>query len=140
MEKELKDKYIKMLKEFYTKAVVTLSTLDWSNPRIILSAIVVLILPFVAKLYILPGILLGLLLSISALWLVEKSPNIIKKMIVKYPFIADLILSAVVISTVGAFFGSGLILGIGAVFCTIILSYALLYVKLEPEHQEPSTA
>lgn len=99
--------------------------LDFSNPRVILLCIAVVILPFVAWYYVSSGFILGLFLSISILWLVEKSPDFIKELITEYPLYADLILSTVAVVMIGGYFGSGLVLGFGAVFATVILSWAL---------------
>lgn len=99
---------------------------DWSNPKNILILIACVILPFVAWYYISTGLVLGLCMSISILWLLEKSPVFIKELVVEHPLAADLILSSFALVSVGGFFGTGLTLGLGAVFSTIILSWALV--------------
>ncbi len=109
------------------------NSLDWNNPRVLLTAITIFMLPFVATYFVTTGLLLGLLLTISVLWLVEKSPNFIKKWIIKYPLASDLILSALAVAMIGTYFGSGLTLGLGAIFCTVFLSYSLTTIKLNPE-------
>lgn len=99
---------------------------DWNNPKNILILIACVILPFVAWYYISTGLVLGLCMSISILWLLEKSPVFIKELVVEHPLAADLILSSFALVSIGGFFGTGLTLGLGAVFSTIILSWALV--------------
>lgn len=99
---------------------------DWNNPKNILILIACVILPFVAWYYISTGLVLGLCMSISILWLLEKSPVFIKELVVEHPLAADVILSSFALVSIGGFFGTGLTLGLGAVFSTIILSWALV--------------
>lgn len=98
---------------------------NWDDPKNILILIACVILPFVAWYYISTGFVLGLLMSISILWLLEKSPEFVKELVCEYPLAADLILSTLALTSVGGFFGTGLTLGLGAVFATVILSWAL---------------
>lgn len=109
------------------------SSLDWKNPRIILTTIVLVVLPFVAKYYVMAGLLLGLLLSVMVLWLLDKGPLFLRRMCVKYPFFADILLSSLVVTSIGTFFGSGLTLGLGAVFTALILSWALTELNIADE-------
>ena len=120
-------------KGYLKTAYYKLKSLDWKNPRIILTAAAIIILPFVAKIYVMSGMLLGIALAIAVLWVLEKAPNILRRMIVAHPFIADLVLSSAAVMTLGGFFGSGLVLGMGAVFCGIVLSYGLMHIKVDPE-------
>jgi hypothetical protein len=101
------------------------NNVDWSSPKNVLIALACILLPFIAWYYISTGFIVGLLMSVSILWLLEKSPYFIKYLVSKFPFAADLILSSLVVAMFGGFFGSGLTLGIGAVFTAIILSWGL---------------
>jgi hypothetical protein len=99
---------------------------NWDDPKNILILIACVVLPFVAWYYISTGLVLGLCMSISILWLLEKSPVFIKELVVEHPLAADLLLSSFALVSIGGFFGTGLTLGLGAVFSTIILSWALV--------------
>ena len=118
------------------KLIKKLKKLNWSNPRIIITVVGLCVLPFVAKHYVSTGLLLGVLLAMIVLWLIEKAPPWMRRLIHKYPLAADLLLSTLAVMLVGSYFGSGLILGLGAVFCALILSWALQCVDIEPEVQE----
>lgn len=116
----------------YIKLYNKLKNLDWKNPRIILTTIAILMFPLVAKYLVLSGLLLGLLLAVAILWLLDKCPNFVRAWCVDYPLISDLALSTLAITTLGGFFGSGLTLGLGAVFCGLFLSWALTEVRVDP--------
>lgn len=103
---------------------------DWSNPLNLLLAATVIVLPFVAKIYVMTGLLLGLLLCISVLWTVDHLPNSIKTKIRDNPIISDAILSTIALFGVGTLFGQGLVLAIGAVFCGIILGWCIPHIKI----------
>lgn len=114
---------------------------DWDNPKNILVLIACVILPFVAWYYISTGLVLGLCMSISILWLLEKSPVFIKELVVEHPLAADLLLSSFALVSIGGFFGTGLTLGLGAVFSTIILSWALVsFAEKFKREQDEATA
>lgn len=118
-----------ILKKIFDRLTVLykkITDADWNNPKNILILIACVILPFVAWYYISTGLVLGLCMSISILWLLEKSPVFIKELVVEHPLAADLILSSFALVSIGGFFGTGLTLGLGAVFSTIILSWALV--------------
>ena len=114
---------------------------DWDNPKNILVLIACVILPFVAWYYISTGLVLGLCMSISILWLLEKFPVFIKELVVEHPLAADLLLSSFALVSIGGFFGTGLTLGLGAVFSTIILSWALVsFAEKFKREQDEATA
>lgn len=122
----------------FTKLFDSIKNANWKNPRNILLAVSFLILPFVAGHYLYTGLILGLIMSVSVLWLLEKAPNSIKNLIIKYPLASDLILSSFAVMVIGGYFGSGLTLGLGAAFATVILSWALpVFGDL---HQHETTA
>lgn len=99
--------------------------LDWTNPLPWMVTATLVIIPLVAKVYVMSGMLLGLLMCISVTLLINKSPEVVRKFIVNYPLLSDLALTAGVTLSVGSIFGSGLILGIGAVFTGVLLSVTL---------------
>jgi len=121
MKTDLMQKILKKFKDLSEKAVKA----DYNNPRNILILLSFIILPFVAGHYLYTGLILGLIMSISMLWLLEKSPMFIKDLILEYPLAADLILSFLAVVLIGGYFGAGLTLGLGAAFTTVILSWAL---------------
>ncbi len=114
------------------------SKLDYSNPPVILTAIGVILLPFVAKYYVMAGLMLGLVHAIGLLWLVDKMPNSLKRLLHKYPVAADLTLSFGAVYLVGSMFGEGLTLGLGALFCTVIMSLCLPHIRMKDE--EPAAS
>lgn len=103
--------------------------LDWRNPLPWMVMGCLIIIPFVAKVYVMSGLLLGLLMCISVIFLVNKSPNYVKHLIQSHPLLADLVLTVGITFTVGNIFGNGLILGIGAVFTGVLVSVSLPYIK-----------
>lgn len=107
------------------KFVENLKALNWKNPRVILTAIALGLIPFVAKYLFFTGLAIGLMLAIAVLWLIDKSPQFVKDLVKQYPLSSDLILSTAAIFTVGTWFGHGLVLGIGAVSCGLFLSWSL---------------
>lgn len=121
----MKNKTTDKLFKFFTSAVEKIKSANWKNPRNILIVLSCLVLPFVAGHYLYTGLILGLILSVSILWLLEKAPDFIKDLVVKYPLASDLILSSFAVMMIGGYFGSGLVLGLGAAFATVILSWAL---------------
>lgn len=121
MKETLLGKVFRQFKNAKTK----MDNTDWSNPKNALLLLLCIILPFVAWYYISTGFVIGLLMSVSILWLLEKSPYFIKYLVSKFPFVADLVLSSLVIIMFGGYFGSGLTLGIGAICTAIILSWGL---------------
>lgn len=122
------------------RAVAYLCKLDWTNPKNVIALIAVLILPFAASYYILSGLALGLILSFAILVLLDKSPEYIKQLVKNYPLASDIILSSFAVYTFGGFFGKGLTLGIGAVFCAAFLSLTIPYVKAEQIEEDPNLA
>lgn len=123
--RKTREDFISKLAERIKKLYNDIKNSDWSNPRVILIAIACVIFPFVAWHYISTGMVLGLMMSISILWLLEKSPKMIQQLVMEYPLLADVILSTLVVMSIGGYFGAGLTLGLGAVFSTVILSWAL---------------
>lgn len=106
--------------------------LDWRSPSVIIAALCIGLLPFVARYYVFTGLFMGLILALSVLWPLEKAPEGMKRLVVSHPLAADIILSTLATIVVGAYFGSGLVLGIAATFCGIVLSYLLPMIKLKP--------
>lgn len=121
------------IKQHYQDTISTFKDVDFSKPHVILICISGVILPFVAKYYVLIGLLLGLLLSVMTLFLVDKSPRFVKRFIISQPLMADLMLSSAAVGLVGVYFGDGLSLGLGAVFCALILSWAINRYKKQPD-------
>lgn len=107
------------------KLFANLLKLDFSNPAVFLTAIALCIIPFILKYLVLTGLLIGLCLAISIILLVQRSPLWLKKLINKYPLVSDLTLSTVAVAGIGSYLGSGLTLGLGFIFCDIILSLTL---------------
>lgn len=114
-------------------ALSWVKNLDWTNPRILLTSLLFIFLPFIAGYFILTGLILGLTLCIAMLFLVDKSPEKFKQYIKKYPLVSDLALSSLSVYTLGGYFGSGLTLGIGAVFCAIFLSISIPHIKIQEQ-------
>lgn len=104
---------------------VKILSLDFRNPAVFLTAIALGILPFILKYLVLTGLLIGLCLAISIILLVQRSPLWLKKLIHKYPLVSDLVLSTIAVAGIGSYLGSGLTLGLGFIFCDIILSLTL---------------
>ena len=118
-------------------------TRDYSNPPVFLTAVACVLLPFVAKYYVMAGLMLGLVHAVGLLWVIEKCPNSVKRKLQEYPVASDLILSFGAVYLVGSMFGEGLTLGLGALFCTLIMSMSLPHVKMNPNEQsrsQPATA
>ena len=109
------------LSQFYDWVI----SLDYTNPRILLTTVAIVILPFIAKYLVLTGILIGTCLAVSILWLVEKSPVAFQRWIHKNPFMADLVLSTFAVISIGNFLGSGLTLAIGFIILDLLLSVSL---------------
>jgi hypothetical protein len=127
------EKVCNRLVDLYKK----ISNADWSDPKNILILIACVIMPFVAWYYISTGFVMGLMMAISILWLLEKSPVFIKEFVCDYPLAADILLSTLAVMTVGGYFGTGLTLGLGAVFATVILSWALPSFAEKHRKQHP---
>lgn len=108
-----------------------IKNLDWYNPRVILTAACAVVLPFAAEIYLKIGVFMGLLMCVSILWLVDKLPQCLRRQIRKHPLLADAVLSVFAISAVAGIFGTGLTLGIAAVFAATVLSWALPRVALQ---------
>ena len=130
-------KMIEKLEKAYKWAI----SLDYSNPAILLTAIAVILLPFVAKLYVMTGLMLGVIHAVGILWILEKCPNNFKRVLQKHPLAADIGLSFGAVYLVGGMFGHGLTLGLGALFCTVIMSLCLPHIKMKSEESlEPAPA
>lgn len=113
---------------------------DWGNPKNILIALAAIIMPFVAWYYVSTAFVIGLLMAVSILWLLDKSPKLVKRLVAKYPLFADIALSTTVVVMFGSYFGSGLTLGLGAVFTAVILSWGLQMFSERFKQQEYATA
>lgn len=116
----LKD-FIRVIK----KVISNLRNADWQSPKNIILVVSAIIFPFIGWFYVSQGLVIALVMSASILWLLEKSPNLFKSIVAKFPFVADLFLSATAMYMFGGYFGSGLVLGISAVFTALILSWGL---------------
>lgn len=94
------------------------------------------------KYLVLTGLIIGLCLAVSMLYLVEKSPPSVKKLIAKHPLMADITLSALSVMGIGQFLGTGLTLALGFIFCDLILAMTLhTIVKEHGNHDfEPACA
>lgn len=101
--------------------------LDWSSPKVILSAIALGIVPFVATYFVLTGMVIAMCLAISILFMVEKFPQPVKDWIHAHPLISDATLSAISVFGISTFFGSGagLTLALGFIFLDVILAVTL---------------
>lgn len=117
-----------------------LMSLDWKNPRIVLTTAIFVLLPFVAKQIMIMGMILGAIMAVETLWLLEKCPDNIKQMVHKHPLIADAILTTFGTITLGGIFGTGVTLAIGASFCAIILSVSMACIdtRIDNEQQHVS--
>lgn len=113
------------LKQLYNWAI----NLDYTQPRIFLSALALGILPFIATYFVLTGLVIAICLAISTLFMVEKMPPMMKSWIHKNPLVADLVLSTVGILGISAFVGgnAGLTLALGFIFLDVILAVTLPY-------------
>lgn len=120
---------VEKLKQLYS----WIMSLDYKNPRIVLTAIAIIILPFMARQIVLTAILLGILMAISILWLIERMPNSIRKLIVNNPLAADLILTVFAVAGMSTLFGPGLTLALAAVICDFILSCVTHHIKVDDE-------
>lgn len=123
---------MKKIDRTLTKIWNWLKNLDWKSPSVIIAALCIGLLPFVARYYVFTGLFMGLILALSVLWPLEKAPEGMKRLVVSHPLAADLILSTLATVLIGSYFGSGLILGIAATFCGVVLSYLLPMIKLNP--------
>jgi hypothetical protein len=121
----------KKTKNILDRIVHWFKKLDWRNPRIILTSILFLIIPMVAKYYVASGMILGLTLAVAVLWLLDKSPKFVRKFCLKFPLLSDILLSTISVLSIGAYFGEGLVLGLGALFSALILSWAIPNIRAE---------
>jgi hypothetical protein len=134
MKKSLVDKILERVKYWYNWA----KNRDWSNPRVILTLIACIVIPFAAWQYVATGLVLGLIKAISVLWIIEKAPLYIKELIVEHPLITDITLNALLLIVFGGYFGSGLMLGFAAVFSMMFVSWSLpeFAKKVKREREE----
>jgi hypothetical protein len=136
----------------FNKLINTLSSIfkkivnaNWNKPKNILLLIAALVAPFAAWQYVATGLVLGLLKALSILFVLDKSPDFIKDLVVKYPLFADVFLTGLTLVVIGGYFGAGLTLGIGAAFAMLILSWALpvfgeQYLREKMSHDKESFA
>lgn len=101
--------------------------LDWKDPKVILSAVAVVILPFIAKYLVLTAIVIALCLGISMLFVVEKLPQPLKNWIHAHPLLADLSIGFIAVLSISTFFTSGLTLALGMIFLDVLLALTLPY-------------
>ena len=121
MEKPFLKDFLNVIKHIVYK----LKNADWQSPKNIILVISAFIFPFIGWFYVSQGLVIALVMSASILWLLEKSPALLKAIVAKFPFASDLFLSAAAMYMFGGYFGSGLVLGISAVFTALILSWGL---------------
>jgi len=121
--------------EKLTKAYKWVITRDYTNPAVCMTAIAAILLPFVAKLYVMTGLMLGIIHAVGILWVLEKCPNKFKEKLQEHPLISDVALSFGAVYLVGGMFGHGLTLGLGALFCTVIMSLCLPHIKMNPNER-----
>lgn len=121
----MKESFLGNIFTFCNKQVQKFKKINWSNPKNPLILIAVIITPFVAWYYVSTGFVIGLLMAVSILWLLEKSPYCFKYLVASFPLTSDILLSTALIVMFGSYFGSGLTLGIAAVCTAIILSWGL---------------
>lgn len=132
----LKD-FIRVIK----KVISNLRNADWQSPKNIVLVVSAIIFPFIGWFYVSQGLVIALVMSASILWLLEKSPNFFKTIVAKFPFAADLFLSAAAMYMFGGYFGSGLVLGISAVFTALILSWGLtIFAERFQAEEKPAPA
>ena len=120
-----RESLISKLGERLAKLYNSIKNLDWNDPNVILAAICCVIFPFTAWYYVSTGLVIGLLMTISILWGLEKSPVFLKELMFEHPLLTDMILSALAVMTIGGYFGTGLALGLGAIFTGVLLSWAI---------------
>ena len=99
--------------------------IDWSQPVTILLVALAVLLPTMAGHYLQVGLVLGVIQALSILVLIRKAPAWVQGSVAKHPFLSDVLLSAVSTLGMSTLFGHGLILGVGAVCCALLLSWAL---------------
>lgn len=136
----MKSQFLSSLIKFAKQCIHKLKSADWTNPKNIILFVGCAILPFIAWYYVSQGLAVALIMSASIMWLLEKSPSFIKYLVSKFPFIADLTLSSAAIIMFGGYFGSGLVLGVSAVFTALILSWALTVFAQQYEATRQSHA
>ena len=99
--------------------------IDWSQPVTILLVALAVLLPTVAGHYTQVGLVLGVIQALAILVLIRKAPAWVQASVARHPFVADLLLSAASTLGMSTLFGHGLLLGISAVCCALLLSWAL---------------
>lgn len=102
-----------------------LKATDWNNPINILIVAVIPFTMFTLGSLFNTGLVLGVCMAISSLTLFSKLPPWIKKICHKCPLITDLVFTAAATMSVAALFGTGLTLGIAAIVCDLVLTWAM---------------
>lgn len=112
------------------KYIRKLLKIDWSNPKNVLIACLIVVAPFALSQYLYIGIVVGVMMALSALWMFEKLPLAVKKLCHKYPLVSDISLTTIVVVGVGKMFGAGLTLAISAMVCELILNVSIPLMKV----------
>lgn len=105
--------------------VYQLSKLNWNSPIVILIAIVIPFAFYSLGSIFNIGITLGIMMAISILTLYKKLPRFIKNISAKFPLMSDMLFTIFATIGVAGVFGTGLTLGIAAVVCDLILTWAM---------------
>lgn len=100
-------------------------TVNWKNPINILIAVVIPFTMFTLGSLFNTGFVLGVFMAISALTLYSKLPGWIKRLCHKFPLVTDIAFTGVATAGVAALFGTGLTLGIAAIVCDLVLTWAM---------------
>ena len=110
-----------------------LKSINWRDPKIALGLAALLVLPFVAKHYVMTGILIGCLMAMAIVWLIQKGPRFVRFLSQKHPLAADIVFSSIALLMFGSYFGGGLMLGIAAIICALVLSLILPGIEVDPK-------
>lgn len=102
-----------------------LKATDWNNPINILIVVGAPFMMFTMGTLFNTGLVLGIAMAISALTLFSKLPLWAKKICHKFPLATDLVFTSLATMGVAAFFGTGLTLGIAAIVCELVLTWAM---------------
>lgn len=125
----------KTISQNFERIWTKLKNIKWSDPKVIIGLVALFTVPFVAKHYVMTGLLIGALMAIAIIWLIQKGPRFIRKFSVSYPLTADILFSSIALAMFGGYFGGGLMLGIAAIICALILSLVLPSIDVDEEEE-----